>query len=48
LKPGETYTVTLRMFMDRQALLKPLQVNAINNAGWQLSSGKKTFTYRAE
>lgn len=48
LKPGEVYNVSLRMFMDRQSLLKPLQVNAINNAGWQLSSGKKTFTYRAE
>jgi hypothetical protein len=48
LKPGETYNVSLRMFMDRQALLKPLQVNAINNAGWQLSSGRKTFNYRAE
>ena len=48
LKPGEIYNVSLRMFMDRQALLKPLQVNAINNAGWQLSSGRKTFMYRAE
>lgn len=48
LKPGETYNVTLRMFMDRQFLQKPLQVNAFNNAGWQLSSNKKYFTYRAE
>jgi hypothetical protein len=48
LKPGETYNVTLRMFMDRQLLQKPLQVNAFNNAGWQLSSNKKTFTYKAE
>lgn len=48
LKPGETYSVTMRMFMDRQLLLKPLQVNAFNNAGWQLSSNKKTFLYKAE
>jgi hypothetical protein len=48
LKPGETYNVTLRMFMDRQFLQKPLQVNAFNNAGWQLGSAKKTFTYKAE
>lgn len=48
LKSGETYTVSLRMFMDRKFLLKPLQVNAFNNAGWRLSSNKKTFTYRAE
>lgn len=48
LKPGETYTVTMRMFLDRQFLQKPLQVNAFNNAGWQLGSAKKTFTYKAE
>jgi hypothetical protein len=48
LKPGETYNVTVRMFMDRQFLQKPLQVNAFNNAGWQLSSNKKSFSYRAE
>jgi hypothetical protein len=48
LKQGEVYNVTMRMFMDRQLLLKPLQVNALNNAGWQLSSNKKTFLYKAE
>lgn len=48
LKPGETYNVTIRMFLDRQFLQKPLQVNAFNNAGWQLGSAKKTFTYKAE
>jgi hypothetical protein len=48
LKPGETYNVTLRMFMDREYLQKPLQVNAFNNADWRLASNKKTFTYRAE
>ncbi|GAB3398430.1 DUF4390 domain-containing protein [Massilia agilis] len=48
LKPGETYNVTLRMFMDREYLQKPLQVNAFNNADWRLTSSKKTFTYKAE
>jgi hypothetical protein len=48
LEAGKTYTVSLRMFMDRQFLQKPLQVNAFNNAGWQLSSDRKTFTYKAE
>lgn len=48
LKPGETYNVTLRMYMDREYLLKPLQVNAFNNSDWRLASNKKTFTYRAE
>jgi Domain of unknown function (DUF4390) len=48
LKPGETYNVTLRMFMDREYLQKPLQVDAFNNAELRLASHKKTFTYRAE
>jgi hypothetical protein len=48
LKAGETYQVALRMFMDRQYLQKPLQVNAFGNADWRLDSSKKTFTYKAE
>jgi hypothetical protein len=48
LKPGESYNVTLRMFMDREYLQKPLQVDAFNNADLRLASHKKTFTYRAE
>jgi len=48
LKRGEPYTVSLRMFMDRELLQKPLQVNAFNDSDWRLSSSKKTFTYRAE
>lgn len=48
LKPGETYNVTMRMYMDREYLQKPLQVNAFNNADWRLASNKKTFSYKAE
>jgi hypothetical protein len=48
LKPGETYQVNLRMFMDREYLNKPLQVNAFNNSDWRLASNRKTFTYKAE
>jgi len=48
LKTGETYSVILRMFMDREYLKKPLQVDALNNSDWRLTSHKKTFTYRAE
>jgi hypothetical protein len=48
LKPGETYNVTMRMYMDRDYLQKPLQVNAFNNSDWRLASNKKTFTYKAE
>ncbi len=48
LKPGEVYNVTLRMFMDRGLLAKPIQVNAFNNSEWRLASKDKKFTYRAE
>ncbi|WP_027865844.1 DUF4390 domain-containing protein [Massilia alkalitolerans] len=48
LKKGEVYNVSVRMFMDRDFLSKPLQVNAINDSSWRLSSNRKTFTYRAE
>jgi hypothetical protein len=48
LKQGEVYNVTLRMYMDRDYLQKPLQVDAFNNSDWRLTSHKKTFTYRAE
>jgi hypothetical protein len=48
LEPGKVYNVTLRMFMDRERLSKPIQVNAFNNAEWRLSSNKKTFSYKAE
>jgi hypothetical protein len=48
LEPGKSYDVTLRMFIDREYLQKPLQVNAFNNSDWRLASNKKTFTYRAE
>lgn len=48
LKSGESYEVTLRMYMNRDLLQKPLQVNAFGNSDWQLASNKKTFIYRAE
>jgi len=48
LKHGETYEVSLRMFMDRDYLQKPLQVSAFSNADWRLASNRKTFNYRAE
>jgi hypothetical protein len=48
LKAGETYNVSLRMYMDSQYMVKPLQVDALNNADLRLASHKKTFTYRAE
>lgn len=48
LKAGETYEVSLRMYMDREYLQKPLQVNAFNDSDWRLTSNWKTFNYRAE
>ncbi|MGZ3182572.1 MAG: DUF4390 domain-containing protein [Telluria sp.] len=48
LKPGETYTVIIKMGMDREYLSKPIQVNAFNNAEWRLNSNVRRFTYRAE
>lgn len=48
LKPGETYNVTLRMFMDRERLSKPIQINATSNKQWRLESKDRKFPYRAE
>jgi hypothetical protein len=48
LKPGETYNVTLRMYMDRERLPKPIQVNAFNNSQWRLESKDRKFQYKAE
>ena len=48
LKRGETYNVTLRMFMDRDRLSRPMQVNAFNNSQWRLTSKNKNFPYTAE
>jgi hypothetical protein len=48
LKPGETYTVALRMELDIAQLPKPFQVHSINSSDWQLSSDWRHFTYRAD
>ncbi len=45
LKRGETYNVTLRMYME---LPKTMQINALNNSEWRLTSKNKNFPYRAE
>ena len=47
LKQGEVYDVSVRMYMDRDYLSKPLQVNAINDSSWRLASSRRTFAYRA-
>lgn len=48
LKPGEIYTVGVRMQLDVAQLPKPFQVNALNNSDWRLSSDWKFFTFKAE
>ena len=48
LKSGETYNVTVRMYMDRERLAKPIQLNAFSNAQWRLESKDKKFQYRAD
>ena len=48
LKPGETYNVTLRMYLDRERMPKPIQVNAFSNSQWRLESKDKKFQYRAD
>ena len=48
LKSGSVYSVAVRMRLDVAQLAKPLQVNAINNSDWRLSSDWKTFVFKAE
>ena len=48
LKAGNVYSVAVRMRLDVAQLAKPLQVNAINNSDWRLSSEWKTFVFKAE
>lgn len=48
LKPGETYTLTVRMGLDVALMPKPFQVNALNNSDWRLSSERRQFQFKAE
>jgi hypothetical protein len=48
LKPGDTYTVAVRMQFDIAQLPKPFQVNALNNSDWRLSSDWKRFTFKVD
>lgn len=48
LKPGEVYTVMIRMGLDVNRLPKPFQVHALNSSDWRFSSDWKQFTLRAE
>jgi hypothetical protein len=48
LRPGEIYTVALRMELDVAQLPKPFQVHSINSSDWRLSSDWRYFNYRAD
>ncbi len=48
LKPGEAYTVALRMELDIAQLPKPFQVHSINSSDWRLSSDWRYFNFRAD
>jgi hypothetical protein len=45
---GETYNVAVRMRLDVAQLSKPLQVNALNNSDWRLSSDWVNFSFKPE
>lgn len=42
---GTEYQAQVRLRLDTTLLAKPLQVNAITNSDWSLSSGWKRFTF---
>lgn len=48
LKPGQTYTVGVRLYLDVAQLSKPFQVHALNSSDWQFSSEWKYFSFKAE
>jgi Domain of unknown function (DUF4390) len=48
LKPGETYSLTVRMGLDVALMPKPFQINALNNSDWRLTSERKQFLFKAE
>jgi hypothetical protein len=48
LKPGEIYSVALRMELDIAQLPKPFQVHSMNSSDWRLSSDWRYFTFRAD
>ena len=48
LKPGQTYTVGVRIRLDVAQLSKPFQVHALNSSDWRLASEWKYFSFKAE
>ncbi len=46
LKINSTYLILLQLSLDGSRLPKPLQVSAIGNDDWKISSGWTRFSYR--
>ena len=44
LKPGVSYVASARMHLDLNQLPKPLQINALVNADWEMDSGWHQWT----
>ncbi len=45
LQKDETYTVAVQLSLDVSALPKPIQVSALGNGDWRMSSGWNRFSY---
>ena len=45
LKPGEPYQAAVRLSLDRSQLPKPLQIDAIGNRDWDITS--KTYSWQS-
>lgn len=45
LKMSQTYTVSIRLFLDVSQMPKPFQVHAVNARDWSLDSGQFSFDF---
>ena len=45
VRPGETYTASVRMQLDVALMPKPFQIDAVNNRDWNLASDWKRFNF---
>lgn len=45
VRPGETYTASVRMQLDVAFMPKPFQIDAVNNRDWNLASDWKRFNF---
>jgi hypothetical protein len=48
LQRDESYTVAVQLSLDVSALPKPIQVSALGNGDWRMSSGWTRFSYEGK